>query len=157
QIEITPDGTTALVTSYDNAVSFIDLKTNKVTFVLKTPFNVNPSGIAIAPDGLHAYITSFNPDNPVVQQIDLTTREVTATIAVTAYPQAAFLTPDGSQLYVTFPFSNAIYIIDTLTNTVALTLAVPAPFGIAFNSTGTLAYIASAAGDGGGKLQVLDT
>lgn len=157
QVAITPDGNTALVTSFDNAVSFIDLNTNKVTYTLQTDFNVNPSGLAITPDGTRAYITSFNQSNPVVQMIDLASKTVTATISVTTYPNSAFLTPDGSQLYVTFPFGNAVYVIDTLTNTIATTLSVPAPFGMAFNSTGTAAYIASQAGNGGGTVQVLDT
>lgn len=157
QVAITPDGTTALVTSFDNAVNFIDLSTNKVTYTLQTDLSVNPSGIAITPDGASAYITSYNPTNPVVLQIDLASHATTATIGVTTYPHSVFLTPDGSQLYVTFPFFNAVYIIDTLSNTIANTLSIAAPYGLAFNSTGTLAYISSQAGNGGGTVQVLNT
>jgi YVTN family beta-propeller protein len=157
QIDITPDGLTALVTSFDNAVNFIDLRSNQVVFTLKTDFNVNPDGIAITPDGTRAYITSFNQNNPVVQVIDIASRAVTATINVNAYPQGAFVTPDGSQIYVTFPLGGAVYVIDTLTNTIAAGLNIQAPYGVAFNSTGSRAYITSAAGNGGGTVQVVDT
>ncbi len=155
QIAITPDGRTALVTSFDNAVNFIDLASNKVTFTLKTDFTVNPDGIAITPDGARAYITSFNPDNSVVLVIDIASHTVIATIPVTSYPQGIFMTPDGTQAYVTFPLGGAVYIIDTLTNTVANTLGIQAPYGVAFNSTGSRAYITS--NTAGGQVQVLET
>jgi len=45
QIDVTPDGSTALVTSFDNAVISFDLKTNKVTYTLHDrPFR-QPNGI----------------------------------------------------------------------------------------------------------------
>ncbi|HLJ50742.1 MAG TPA: hypothetical protein VKU01_32245 [Bryobacteraceae bacterium] len=155
QIATTPDGRTALVTSFDNAVNFIDLPSNKVTFTLKTDFTVNPDGVAITPDGTRAYITSFNPDNPVVQVIDIASRTIIASIPVTSYPQGIFMTPDGTQAYVTFPLGGAVYIIDTLTNTVANTLGIQAPVAVAFNSTGSRAYITS--NTSGGQVQVLET
>jgi len=145
QIAITPDGTTALVTSFDNAVNFIDLASNTVTFTLQTSFDVFPNGIAITPDGAHAYITNFTTGNPSILEIDLTTRQVIATIAVaTAYPQSAFISPDGSQLFVTYPYGNKVTIFDTMTNTEAFSLSISAPRGLAFNSKGTKAYISSA-------------
>src|SRR5579863_8799370 len=49
QIAITPDGTTAVVTSFNNAVNFIDLKSNKVAYTLLTDQDINPSGVAISP------------------------------------------------------------------------------------------------------------
>jgi hypothetical protein len=61
QIAITPDGLTTLVTSFDNAVNFIDLTTNQVRFTLMTDPTINPHGIAILPDRSRAYITSFTP------------------------------------------------------------------------------------------------
>lgn len=156
QVEITPDGRTALVTSFDNAVNFIDLASNRVTYTLQTDATINPNGIAITPDGSFAYITSFNTVQPAVQVIDLTSRTVVATIPVTSYPQSAFVTPDGSQVWITFPLGGAIYVIDTLTNTVANTIGVPSPYGIAFNSTGTKAYVTSWSGSPG-SVQVIDT
>ena len=149
QIAITPDGQTALVTSFDNAVNFIDLTTNKVTFTLMTDFNVNPHGIAINSDGTRAYITSFNTENSVVATIDLAARKVISTLFVNAFPQSVYITPDDTQLYVTFPLGNSVYVVDILTNSIANILTIPNPRDIAFNSKGTKAYITSAFGSPG--------
>ena len=155
-VDITPDARTAVVTSYTNAVNFIDIASNRVSFTLTTDFNVNPFGVAISPDGTRAYVTSYNNSNPEVLVIDVATHAIVATIPVAPFPLAAFLTPDGSQLYVTFPTQNAVYVIDTLTNSLATTLSIAAPYGIDFNPTGTRAYIASATGSPA-NLVVLDT
>ncbi len=156
EVELTPDAKTALVTSYDNVVNFIDVASNTVTFRLTTDSTVNPSGIAITPDGTRAYVTSFNIANGAVLAIDLATRSIIATIPVTSFPQSLFMTPDGSQVYVTFPLGNAVYVIDTLTNSVATTLNIAAPYGIAFSPTGTRAYITSASGSPA-RVVVVDT
>jgi len=144
QVDVTPDGTLALVTNFDNAISFVNLSTNKVLANMPTDQSINPSGVAITPDGTQAYVTSFNSTNPSVLLINIASRTVMSTLKVTEWPQAAFLTPDGTQLYVTHPFDGIVDIIDTLTNSVAETIKVGAPFGVAFNPTGTRAYIADA-------------
>lgn len=143
QIVITPDGGTALVTSFDNAINFINLATNTVTFTLKTDFSINPNGLAISPDGTRAYVTSFNNTNAVVLVVDLETRTAIKSIPVDTYPLGASLTPDGSQLWVTFPFGQAVYVIDTLSNTITTLLPIPQTTSVAFNSTGSTAYITS--------------
>ena len=78
----------------------------------------------------------------MVAIIDVAGRRITGAIPVTTYPQSVYVTPDGLLAYVTFPFNDLIYVIDTLTNTVSRTLQVRNPYGVAFNSTGTRAYIA---------------
>ena len=143
QIAITPDGTTALVTSFDNAINFINLASNTVTFSMPTP-SIHPNGIAITSDGSAAYVTHFVPSNASLVKIDLASHSIVASMPVGTYPQSVFLSPDGAQLYVTYPYLNLVSIVDTLTFTEAYRFAVQAPRGIAFNSTGTKAYIASA-------------
>lgn len=144
QVAITPDGSTAIVTSFDNAVNFIDLSTNKVVFTLMTDPAVNPNGLAISPDGKKAYITSFDPFDPVIQVIDLTSRTITATFTSTLqYPQGATLSPDGSQLWITGPLDNLMEVYDTATNTLITRLNLGATTDVAFNSTGTRAYVTS--------------
>jgi YVTN family beta-propeller protein len=157
QIAVTPDGLTALVTSFDNAVNFIDLTTNKVTYTLQTGYNINPNGIAISPDGTTAYITSFNSMDPIVAVIDIASRSITATIPGYSYPQSLAISPDGSQLIVTYPFGSQIGIIDTLTNAQSIVLNIQTPRGVAFNSKGTKAYITSAPPGLPGTVQELDT
>lgn len=153
QIAMTPDGSTALVTSFDNAVNFIDLKSNQVIYTLHTDSSINPDGIAIAPDGAHAYITSFNDFNPAVEVIDLASRQITASIPLIEYPQNVFISPDGANLLVTHPFDNQVDLIDTFTNTVTITFPISDPRGVDFESKGTKAYIASA---DSGVVQELD-
>ncbi|HEY4361495.1 MAG TPA: YncE family protein [Bryobacteraceae bacterium] len=157
QIAITPDGATALVTSFDNAVNFIDLATNKVTTTLITSDSVNPNGLAISPDGTKAYITSFDPDDPVVQVIDMATRKIVATFSTTLqYPQGATLSPDGSQLWITGPLDIGVDVFDTLTNTLTMQLNLPFTTDVAFNSTGTTAYVTSGV-NGKGTVYAIDT
>ena len=43
QVAITPDARMAIVTSFDNAITFIDTSTNQVLKSLSTDFNTNPS------------------------------------------------------------------------------------------------------------------
>jgi YVTN family beta-propeller protein len=142
QIEVTPDGTTALVTSYNNAVNFINLATNQVTFTLSTP-GIYPNGIAITPDGQNVYITNFLPSGASLLEYSLTTHQQIFSMPAPTYPQNLFLSPDGAQLFVTFPYANQVWVLDTQTNTLVYTLSIQAPRGIAFNSKGTKAYIAS--------------
>jgi DNA-binding beta-propeller fold protein YncE len=144
-----------LVTSFDNAVTFIDLRSNTVIFKLSTPFDFFPNGIAITPDGAFAYVTNFIPGAASIAKIDLATRTiVTIFPARGAFPQNVFITPDGAQLYVTYPFGAVVSIIDLLTNTEAFALSVDTPRGIAFNSQGTKAYIASAGGSTGTVIEL---
>jgi DNA-binding beta-propeller fold protein YncE len=155
QVVMTPDGSTALVTSFDNAVNFIDLATNTVTYTLRTDPSFNPDGLAISPDGTRAYITSFNT-NGGLDVIDLASRTIIATLATNAYPQGVAITPDGSQLWVTYPLGASVDIFDTLSNTHVTGLNVGETTDIAFNSTGTRAYITSQATTPG-SVVVVDT
>jgi len=155
QVAVTPDGLLALVTSFDNAVNFIDLATNSVSFTLHTDPTINPAGVAITPDGRRAYVTSFNNVNSVIVVIDIASHAIVSTIPAGAWPQGAFVTPDGSQLWVSYPFGNQVDVFDTLTNTPITSRAVNSPSGIGFNATGTRAYVAS--GGSPGTLVAFDT
>jgi YVTN family beta-propeller protein len=155
QVVMTPDGLSALVTSFDNAVNFIDLATNTVTFTLMTDPSFNPNGLAISPDGTRAYIANFNT-NGGISVIDMASRAIIATIATNAYPQGVTLTPDGSQLWITYPLGASVDIFDTLSNTQVTGLNIGETFDLAFNSTGTRAYITSQATTPG-SVVVVDT
>jgi DNA-binding beta-propeller fold protein YncE len=159
QVQITPDGSTAIVTSFDNAVNFISVATNQVINTLHTDASINPQAIAISADGTRAYVTSFNITNPVVLVIDITSTtapKILATIPTIQYPSGAFLTPDNSQLWITSAIASSVDIIDTLTNTDVTGLALGLTTEVAFNSTGTRAYITSATSTPG-TVAVVDT
>jgi hypothetical protein len=150
EVAMTPDATTAVVTSYDQALTFIDTASNTVTATMNVPSDLFPQGIAITPDGTKAYITSFFPSNPCVFLVDLVGRTVLTRIPMPKqYPLSITLTPDGSQAWVSFLGQDGIVIIDTLTNTIATTLSnLSSPVGIAFDCYGTKAYVASSTSPG---------
>jgi len=154
QVQITPDTKTAIVTSFANGISFIDTSTNKVVATIATDSDTNPSGIAISPDGTRAYVTSFNNTGSNVLVVDIQQTKILSQISVDAYPQSIFLSPDGSVAYVTFPFGNLVRLIDTLTGTVFGAINLGETYGVAFNSTGTRAYITSQQSQ---SVEVVDT
>jgi YVTN family beta-propeller protein len=95
---------------------------------------VSAFGVAITPDGKHAYVTGGGSGGGV-SVIDTTTNppSVTATVAVPgAY--GVGVTPDGNHVYVTNDAASGgtVSVIDTATNTVeAATVAVGnAPTGV---------------------------
>ncbi len=111
---------------------------------LQVAVTPDSSSLAISPDGAFAYIVSFTQFSPAIAKVDLATRKIVQTIpARGAYPQNAILSPDGEQLYVTYPYLDTVSIIDTETFSEVMALTIRAPRGIAFNSKGTKAYIAS--------------
>jgi DNA-binding beta-propeller fold protein YncE len=143
QVAITPDDRLAIVTSFDNAITLIDTSTNAVVSVINP--GISASGIAISPDGTRAYVTNFTAGNlgSGVAVVDIQHGQVLSMIHTDAYPQSVFLSPDGSVAYVTFPFGNRVQLIDTLTGTISGSLQIGATYGVAFNSTGTQAFITS--------------
>jgi DNA-binding beta-propeller fold protein YncE len=154
QIALTPDASTAVVTTYNNAVAFIDTATHTVT-TLSTP-QFNPYGVAISPDGSKAFVTSYSTNQPVIFQINIATHQLLPqTLQVNAFPKSIFLTPDGALAWVTFSQSSVIYVIDTLSMTVAGTINAggTADTGLDFSPDGTRAFVAVF----GGTLAVFNT
>ena len=154
QLALTPDAGTLVVTRYDSRVVFIDTATDTVTDSVST-LGLFPNGIAISPDGATAYITNFNDSNAQVFEMDLATHQIGRKVLTQGFPKSVFLTPDGQQLWVNYYGSSTISIIDTLTMTIATQIdpGGQADTGLAFNATGTRAYIAVISG----SLAVYDT
>jgi DNA-binding beta-propeller fold protein YncE len=154
QVAVTPDGTQALVTSFGpldgsgGAVTFINLSNNQVTNTVTSGlgFGITPNGLAISPDGTTAYIGNFNIPGQILV-MNIASQMITATIQnVVEYPSGLTLTPDGSQLWVASPLGTETDVIDTLSQTEIFRFAnIQQTTDIAFNSTGTMAYITSAA------------
>jgi YVTN family beta-propeller protein len=98
------------VANYDsNSVTVVDTPTQKV--VATIPVGINPRGVAVAPDGKHAYVASSSG----VSVID------TIADAVVATPVAGSdvaVAPDGKRAYVTNTDSFNVSVIDTASNTV---------------------------------------
>lgn len=150
QVRVTPDGSQAVVTSYQNAITFIDTGTNQISKTIQTDPSFTPSGIAISPDGTFALVTNFEQaPNAYLAVVNLASKQVTNTIALdTGYPQSVFIAPDGSLAWVTFPFDDLVEVIDLLTGVSVASLNADTPYSVAFNPTGTVAYVAGGAGSG---------
>jgi YVTN family beta-propeller protein len=71
----------------------IDTATN--TVVATVPVGNEPSGVAITPDGKHAYVTNLDEALPAgsVSVIDTTTNTVAATVLVGTYPVCVGIIP----------------------------------------------------------------
>ncbi len=158
----TPDGQSALVANVDDAtISVINLRNMAVAQTISLPpfggVPMRPSGIAILPDGSKAYVTDHVAlPGSVAYVIDLTTMKFTGTTLQTGdFPQSITVTPDGSQVWISSWGSARVDVYDTLTNVGVAAFNVPSPNGIAFNPTGTRAYIA-ASGQTPGYIQVVD-
>ncbi|MFZ3328586.1 MAG: hypothetical protein WA231_23060 [Methylocella sp.] len=99
----------------------------------------DPSGVAVTPDGKHAYVVLLNVLNVnsnTVSVIDTASDTVVATVPVGLNTQGgvAFI-PDGKLAYVTNAGSidvhGTVSVIDTATNTVVATVTVgSAPVGV---------------------------
>ncbi len=156
QAALTPDNATLIVTSYDQGITFIDTATNKVTKTLFTSGDIFPSGIAIRKDGLLAYVTSLIDTTPQVLVLDVANRAILGKIPIAAqYPHSVYFSPDGTTALVTCPITNFVFVIDVLTSTVSTAISVGKPRDVAFNRTGTRAYISS--GVFPNSIKVVDT
>ena len=112
-----------------------------------------PTGVAISPDGRHAYITNQNSAN--VSVIDTVRNTITAAVSVGSRPFGVTTTPDGRHAYVTNFGSNTVSVIDTLTNTVATTIPVGSfPGAVAITPAGRHAYVTNF---GSNTVSVIDT
>jgi hypothetical protein len=153
QLAVTPDGSQVIVTSYNNAISFIDTNTNTLTKTIQTAANFTPSGLVIDPSGTYALVTNYEPTPlAALAEVDLASKSITRTITLSRdFPQSVFLNPDATLAWVTYPFNNAIDVIDILTGESVRSLLVNTPFSVRFNPSGTTVYTA-----GNGTVQVFD-
>jgi YVTN family beta-propeller protein len=152
QVRVTPDGSQAIVTSYDNGITFISTATNQITNVLQP--NILASGLVISADGSYALVTNYDNVVPYLAVVDIASQSITGQIPLDqAYPQSVFLNPDNTLAWVTYPWVNVVEAIDLLTGTVTRQLSIPTPYDVAFSPTGDTVYIAS----GAGTVEVIDT
>ena len=158
QIGITPDGVWTIVTSFNNAISFIQTDTNTVVSTIQTDSNTNPDGLAISPDGSYALVTNFNNIESALLVVDIASQSISSTIKLDrAYPQSVFLNPDATLAWVSYPFDNVVEVIDVLTGVLSATVSVPMPVDVVFNATGTLAYVSSSPTGSPGSVLVVNT
>ncbi|MDI9916858.1 beta-propeller fold lactonase family protein, partial [Rhodococcus sp. IEGM 1379] len=117
------------------SVSVIETATNTATGTIP---GANPYGVAITPDGSHAYVTNLGSAS--VSVIETATNTVTGTIPVGQSPYGMAITPDGTRAYVANYDSGTVSVIaidqaPTLTGTPAAG-ALDQPYRHAFTVTG---------------------
>jgi|GEM_PF-4513090 len=129
------------------------------------PVGALPTLLSITPDGSRVYVA--NQGDRTISVISTATNTVLATIPLgppppppgpgaPSGPTEVALTPDGSRGYATTLPDNAVWVIDTATNTVTagpITVG-QSPVGIAVHPTAPRAYVANL---GAGTVSIIDT
>jgi YVTN family beta-propeller protein len=133
----------------------IDTATNAVSTIqvgtAAPPVGVHPSGVAVAPDGGHVYVTNQGSDDVTV--IETATDTVISRIPVGTSPLGVAVAPDGGHVYVANTGGifdevptpdNTVSVIETTNHTVETTLppAGEKPIGVA--ATARNVYVAHA-------------
>jgi len=96
-------------------VSVIDTATNKVAATIALPVGSAPFGVAVSPDGKHAYVANDGSNNVSVIDTATIPPSVVATVPVGDRPVGVAVTPDGKHVYVANQRSNNVSVIDTAT------------------------------------------
>ncbi len=134
-------------------VYVIDTATNTVTESITVP--VNPTGIAISPDGLTPYVSHAVTTNAITV-IDTATNAVSGSIPATLQDGngALEITPDGSRLYTVHQNNGDVVVIDVNTSDVSTIPVATGPTGIALNPAGTTLYVSHSNGI---PVEIIDT
>jgi YVTN family beta-propeller protein len=123
-----------------NSVSVFDVTADTPRKVAEVGVGVDPSSVAIHPDGTRAYVA--NSYDGTVSIIDLTYYGVATTLNVGVEPMALALSPNGTRLYVANSASNNLMVVDTtlaspaVIATVDLSAVGTAPRAIAVTNSG---------------------
>jgi YVTN family beta-propeller protein len=158
RIAITADGSTIVVLNRGDAtLTTIDAATQTITGA-PIPVRPDPAGLAIHPNGLKAYVTSYGSDFVCV--VDLGLRKVIKEIAVPDRPYAIAILPNGTKAYVSIPPIGVLSVIDLATDTVSgqPIPAVQAMESLLVSPDGSRLYVPAAEGAASnGRVAVLDT
>jgi YVTN family beta-propeller protein len=131
---ITKDGKTLIVSiNAENALAIVDLSTDKVE---KVSVGAGPAQVYIEADDKYAFVanqgTEDKPSNSVTK-IDLTTKQVAATIQTGKGSHGVVVSPDNKYAYVTNMYEDTVSVIDNASNKVIATIPVDKePNGISF-------------------------
>ena len=144
-VAITPDGKTVYVstaTHVDNFVVRIDVATN-TTILPNIQMSGNPDSIAIAPNGLFAYVTC---NDGTINRITLATNAVDVIGGGLSNPGDITIAPNGLTAYVCDLGLMAIVPVNLITNTILLANQVSIydePYGIKVTPDNAYAYVCS--------------
>jgi len=120
-------------------IAVFDIAAGKVKEVIPLPDP--PSGLALAPDGLHLYVTTAAP-NGRIHVVNLKTGRVDYTLAAGHTPTAPVVSPDGKMLYVCNRFDNNVAVIDLASKKKLAKIPVPRePVAAAITPDGKLLFV----------------
>jgi len=122
------------------------LDTSPMPSITPILVGIQPSGVAVRPDGAFAYVTNTFDGTVSVVDTALNAEVDTVSIGSMARPHGIAVTPDGSQAYVANRLANTVSVIDLSSNVVSSTIPVAGrPTGVAINPNGTFAFVTKAA------------
>jgi YVTN family beta-propeller protein len=136
-------------------VSLFNTATNEI---VGTPVEagVEPSSIAITPDGRYAYVADFGGESVSVIETGLR-RKLTTIEKVGKGPFGIAITPNGEYAYVTDRLSDQVAVISTQAKRVVKSITLPVgsePTGVAIAPNGKFAYVADHSKN---QVEVIDT
>jgi YVTN family beta-propeller protein len=134
-VTASPDGAYVYITHYDTcSVSAVNLTTGNVTTVA---LRDAPLAVAFTPDSGHAYVRNVRS----LTVIDTTTNDADH-IGTGNLPRGLQFSPDGKHAYITNFGDQTLSVVDTITNSVATTVAVPGhPEAVAVSPDGERIYV----------------
>jgi len=146
---ITPDGKKIYATAdAASKVIVVDLEANKVGGEI--PVSSIPWGAAMAPDGSKIYVGTRGFENEIAV-IDVASNTVRKKIALkmppamqSTWPWGLALNPGGTKLYVANYLTNAVTVINTITETIIKNIPVgEQPHWIAITPDGKQVYVSN--------------
>jgi YVTN family beta-propeller protein len=152
---LSPDGATAYIANQTNkALAIVGLPSGRGDIVMPT---VNPSDVAITPDGRTAYLAGCKPicTPGFVQRLDTATRRFTTEIEVDGNPYRVAVAPDGARAYTANLTGPSVSVIDLAASHTIASVRVPVqPTGLAVSADSRTVWVASQTG---GALTAIDT
>ncbi len=137
-IAVTPDGSTAIVTSGIGTIAVVDVATGKIRSEL-TVGSV-PTAIATSSNGSRAYVVS--PRSFSVVATNLLSRQLSGIAPAGLVPTGVALSPNGDTVYVTDAGENTVTPINLVTGEAGRPIRVGLePTSIAITPNGTMAYV----------------
>ena len=136
-------------------VAVVDVNAKRVTSTIALPAGSSPYSMALAPDDQTLYVAESASIGSLFA-VDLAAGTAKQLPLAVYHATSLVLMPDATRLWVCNN-NGDVTVIDLLTNTILAHLPVPSPWAVAFNRTGTRAYITSAPpGEPNGTLEVYD-
>jgi YVTN family beta-propeller protein len=156
-IVTSPDKTKLYVAVGGNGtIAVIDRKSRTITSRITLPAGVQPYALAITPDGSKLFTGEFLRGTAAAYSIDLpsgTSKELSGS---GSFISQAIVTPDGTQVWM-ISYFGVVQIYDVLTNAYINGLQIDSPWNVAFNASGTRAYVTNGASGVPGSVAVVDT